>query len=132
VFFLNNVVGFVEEGRLVRVWARSATSANSGTSRAVRQAQKMEAVGQLAGGIAHDFNNLLHRIGLAHAAPCSGIPPGDANGRRGRDRSSERLHVTAQLLATAAGRCAARGSHSMACRGDDRMLRRLIASISRS
>jgi PAS domain S-box-containing protein len=43
---------------------------------ALRQAQKMETVGQLTGGIAHDFNNLLTII-LSHANLLSqALPPG--------------------------------------------------------
>jgi two-component system cell cycle sensor histidine kinase/response regulator CckA len=67
-----------------------------------RQAQKMEAVGQLAGGIAHDFNNLLLAI-LANAELAkSEVPPGseaaeclaeiEGAGTRAAD-------LTAQLLA---------------------------------
>jgi signal transduction histidine kinase/DNA-binding response OmpR family regulator len=68
----------------------------------LRQAQKMEAVGQLTGGIAHDFNNLLQ--GVAGSLDLIRRKPGDREhvkrwAEAGFAAAERGSRLTAQLLA---------------------------------
>jgi len=68
----------------------------------LRQAQKMEAIGQLAGGVAHDFNNILTVImGFGQILQHSLAPDDPRRGQMDQilDAADRATHLTKSLLA---------------------------------
>jgi signal transduction histidine kinase/CheY-like chemotaxis protein len=64
---------------------------------ALRQSQKMEAVGRLTGGIAHDFNNHLTVIGTSLELIETQLPPGTERAERLLDAAMQGVRRAAAL-----------------------------------
>jgi signal transduction histidine kinase/CheY-like chemotaxis protein len=93
--------GLEESNRTLEQRVAERSEALRIQSEALRDAQRLEAIGRLAGGVAHDFNNLL-TIVLANLSELSDHPGLDSNTRAAlremRDASSKGADLVRQLL----------------------------------
>ena len=93
---------FELKGRSVHVAAIRDLTTRHSLEEQLRQAQKMESVGQLAGGVAHDFNNLLTVIlGSAElmAEHLRAADPLQEDLREIKEAGNRAKSLTSQLLA---------------------------------
>jgi signal transduction histidine kinase/ActR/RegA family two-component response regulator len=97
----------------------------------LRQAHKLEAIGQLAGGVAHDFNNLLTVILSAASAIEEQLPashPSREDAREVAHAAERAAALTRQLLAFSRRQALAPRVMDVAAsvRGMERMLQRVL------
>ncbi|PTS81564.1 hybrid sensor histidine kinase/response regulator [Sphingomonas sp. HMWF008] len=76
---------------------RAAAADLAKAQEALRQSQKMEAVGQLTGGIAHDFNNMLAVVMGSLELLGRRMPEGDARAQRYIDAATDAARRAALL-----------------------------------